>query len=326
MRSARLVAWLVPAIAAVALGGAAVSIASNQPRHGLAEPAIPPPGAPADAAAGVIGAVGLVESAGQEIAIGAHRSGVVVRVDAVAGAAVGAGAPLFVQDEREARAAVAMRAADLARAEAEVAQAEAWLADLEDQRARAERLTVGTSISEDTLARRRFAVRTARAELDVARHAVASARAASAAATVDLELLTVTAPVDGTVLQVNVRAGEHAAAGALATPLVVVGRTEPLHVRVDVDEVDVPRLRPGARAWASVRGDGARRAELRFVRVEPYVVPKRSLTNAGTERVDTRVLRVVYGLDPAELDAFPGQQVDVFIATDGPAALVAAAP
>ena len=52
---------------------------------------------------------------------------------------------------------------------------------------------------------------------------------------------------------------------------------------------------------------------LRFVRVEPRLVPKRSLTGSGTERIDTRVLQVIYAFDPETFPARPGQQVDLYI-------------
>jgi hypothetical protein len=54
---------------------------------------------------------------------------------------------------------------------------------------------------------------------------------------------------------------------------------------------------------------------LDFVRVEPYVVPKRSLTGDNTERIDTRVLQVIYKVkDPGD-NLYVGQQVDVFVNT-----------
>ncbi|MFM8222113.1 MAG: hypothetical protein ACKOJF_24645, partial [Planctomycetaceae bacterium] len=52
---------------------------------------------------------------------------------------------------------------------------------------------------------------------------------------------------------------------------------------------------------------------LRFVRVEPYAEPKKSLTNAGNERVDTRVLQVVYALENPASVIYVGQQLDVFL-------------
>jgi multidrug resistance efflux pump len=155
--------------------------------------------------------------------------------------------------------------------------------------------------------------------VEVERANVAQAKAAAERAEVDLELLTVRAPIDGTVLQVNVRAGEFAPAGLVTTPLIVMGNLDPLNVRVDIDEIDVGLFRPEAQAFASLRGQAERRASLTFVRIDPIVVPKKSLTGAATERVDTRVLRVVYALPPDTLPAYSGQQVDVFIAAPQPA-------
>lgn len=147
--------------------------------------------------------------------------------------------------------------------------------------------------------------------IDIA--SVEQARQALRRAEVDLDLLTVRAPIDGTVLQVNVRPGEFAFAGSLSTPLIVLGKLEPLHVRVDIDEADVGRYRSSAHAFASLRGQAETRIPLTFVRIEPYVVPKRSLSGATGERVDTRVLRVIYSLPVNTKHAYPGQQVDVFI-------------
>jgi hypothetical protein len=92
-----------------------------------------------------------------------------------------------------------------------------------------------------------------------------------------------------------------------------MGSLEELLIRVDIDENEAWRVERGARATASLRGNSGRRADLAFVRLEPYVIPKRSLTGLSTERVDTRVLQVIYSMPADALDAFPGQQVDVFI-------------
>ena len=50
-----------------------------------------------------------------------------------------------------------------------------------------------------------------------------------------------------------------------------------------------------------------------FVRFEPFVVPKKSLTGDSTERVDTRVLQVIYKVEQDDLPLFVGEQLDVFI-------------
>ena len=128
----------------------------------------------------------------------------------------------------------------------------------------------------------------------------------------DLERLTVTSPIAGEILQCKVRAGEYAAAGPLAQPLILLGAVEQLNVRADVDERDAQRVKAEARVMASMRGDASRRYPLRFVRFEPFVVPKKNLSNDATERVDTRVLQVIYALDK-DVPVRPGQQMDVMI-------------
>jgi hypothetical protein len=81
-----------------------------------------------------------------------------------------------------------------------------------------------------------------------------------------------------------------------------------------------------APATAHVRGTRQIQTGLKFVRVEPYVIPKRSLTGDSTERVDTRVLQVLYGFERGTLPIYVGQQMDVFIqAPPGSAAVEMAA-
>ncbi len=104
--------------------------------------------------------------------------------------------------------------------------------------------------------------------------------------------------------------------------LVVLGSLGELHARVDIDEHDIPRFKPGAPARGTLKGQPQHAFSLSFVRVEPFVIPKRSLTGDTTERVDTRVLQVIYRVDatdqqnslfaPSKRVAFyVGQQLDV---------------
>jgi len=146
------------------------------------------------------------------------------------------------------------------------------------------------------------------------------ARAALDQAKVDLDKTVVKAPIDGAILKVNVRLGEYAQAGVLSDPLMTMGSVDPLHVRVDIDETETWRIRPGHAALARLRGNPEISAPLTFVRFEPYVLAKRSLTGDTTERVDTRVLQAIYEFAPSAFPAFVGQQVDVFIAAPSRAA------
>ena len=93
----------------------------------------------------------------------------------------------------------------------------------------------------------------------------------------------------------------------------LLGNVEPLHVRVDIDENDAWLVRPEAPAVAFMRGNREIKAPLQCVRFEPYIVPKKSLTGDTTERVDTRVLQVLYRFNRGNLPVYVGQQMDVLI-------------
>jgi HlyD family secretion protein len=129
----------------------------------------------------------------------------------------------------------------------------------------------------------------------------------------DLDRALVLAPLDGKVLQVNVRPGEYVNTSP-SQPLIIIGEIHKrVHVRVDIDEHDIARYRPGAPARASPRGTPQASYPLEFIRVDPYVIPKKSLTGDNSERVDTRVLQVIYALDAKDRPIYVGQQMDVFI-------------
>jgi HlyD family secretion protein len=144
-----------------------------------------------------------------------------------------------------------------------------------------------------------------------------------------LRKYTLKAPVDGVVLAVNATAGSYVSAqGAFDPytqgfdPLIAMGAPQDfLAVRCYVDEILVSRLpRPERiRAQMSLRGTDTK-VELTFVRVQPYVSPKIELSNQRQEKVDLRVLPVLFRFPKTEAMAvYPGQLVDVFIGTrEGP--------
>ena len=88
-----------------------------------------------------------------------------------------------------------------------------------------------------------------------------------------------------------------------------------LLVRCYVDEILVSRL-PAADhilGQLSIRGTDVK-LPLTFVRVQPYVSPKIELSNERTERVDVRVLPVIFKFEkPKDISLYPGQLVDVYI-------------
>lgn len=340
--------FVLPLLAVAGFSFAVYTVMSSARPVPVAQAAAEPARAPF---ARTIAGAGIVEARSQNIAIGTSIGGVVTEVLVAVGARVKAGDALFRIDDREALAELEVRRSAHASARAELERlesqprpenlppaqahldaAEADLADARSQLELAESLSDKRAMATEEWTRRRFAAQSAlarasqaraeyallkagawKADIEVARAAVAGAQARVAAQETELARLWVRAPAPLTVLQVNVRAGEYAASGAIGVPLMVAGDIDMLHVRVDIDENDAWRFKPGAKATAFVRGNSELSTPIEFVRVDPYVVPKRSLTGESTERVDTRVLQVLYRFDPKALPVYVGQQMDVFI-------------
>ncbi len=152
-------------------------------------------------------------------------------------------------------------------------------------------------------------------EKDKAVYAAAAEQARSQVEStqINLERLIVRAQVDGEVLQVHVRPGQYAGL-VWNEPLIVLGDIHELHARVDIDEQDLPYFAPGSQAIATLKGRPQVRFPLTYFDTEPYVIPKQSLTGSNTERVDTRVLQVLYALPrTTSIPLYIGQQMDVYI-------------
>jgi multidrug resistance efflux pump len=334
----------------VALGLLAFAI-THVVKSSQAAPELAPPLSPSRSPyEKAIAAIGVVEPRSENISIGAALPGVVLEVYVQVGQEVKKGTPLFRVDDRallaqlkaqEANLAAAQaqldkfvampRTEELPPAEAKVRAARADFTIFQDQFTRAEKLVGQGAVSAEEHVRMRFSQEKARQQLAqaeaeyallkagawkfdtaIARATVAQNQAQIEQTDTEIERALVRAPIDGRVLQRNVRPGEF-----VGTPpsqaLIVLGDVHPLHVRVDVDEPDLPRFRHGAGGQASVRGDPSTHFPLKFVRIEPYVIPKKSLTGDNTERVDTRVLQVIFALEPNEDHVHVGQMLDVFL-------------
>ena len=99
-------------------------------------------------------------------------------------------------------------------------------------------------------------------------------------------------------------------------PVATIGTPQGrMQVRAYVDEILVPRLpAPGQIAAVMTVHGSSRRIPLRFERIQPYVSPKIELSDQRQERVDVRVLPVVFSFaKPAGISIYPGQQVDIYI-------------
>lgn len=237
---------ILPLIALGALSFGIISVVQSQPRHETGVPPSPPPMSPYDHA---VAAEGLVESSSENISIGTPLSEVVAEVPVVVGQEVKAGDPLFKLDDRQLRADLATRQADLSVAQTQVKIDSALFNDARQQLGFAETLSDKRAISSEELARRRYAADAAQARLDAAQAQVVATAAQIQSVQTQIDRSTVRAPIDGEVLQVKIHVGEYAAAGVTANPLILLGRLKPLNIRVDVDEHEAWRVNRLPKRW-----------------------------------------------------------------------------
>lgn len=281
-------------------------------QEAMPEPLVPPPQSPYRA---TVAASGIVEAVNENVRIAPPLPALVTKVYVKVGDRRAAGDPLLQLDERELLAQLGTREAAIPPLQAQIEEQRLRIGDLETQLNRLKAVRDKRAVSEDEVKRTWYALQMARQALVRFQSNHQQALAQRDETTLLLDRLTVRAPRGGTILQVNVRAGEYAAPGS-AEPLILLGDTEQWQVRAEVDEVNAPLVPYRAPAVASLKGRPDLRISLSFERIEPYVVPKRSLTGDNTERVDTRVLQIIYRFEPPIIPIYAGQQVDVFISRD----------
>ena len=138
-----------------------------------------------------------------------------------------------------------------------------------------------------------------------------------------LDKYVIKAPADGVVLSINAAVGSYISPQGTydtytqaADPVIVMGWPQDfIGVRCYIDEILVHRLPPVSQMLAQmfIRGTNIS-IPLQYVRMQPYVSPKIELSNERTERVDVRVLPVIFRFErPKNVSIYPGQLVDVYI-------------
>lgn len=251
---------------------------------------------------------------------------------------VTAQANLVLAGNRVARLAALPRSEDIPPIAARLRVAEAHLADARIHRSRIETLwtkqgasasqvdamrgaesiaLAGVESARTDLAHVRLAawdrdLAIAEAEAAVARTAVSASEARCDAVRIRLERLAIRAPRDATIVDLGVTVG------ALASPadprLVVLADLSSLFVRVEVPESQAWKVQPGAPGRGWVRGDASRAVDLAFVRIEPRASTRRAIAGQPGERLDGRVLQILYRLVDPPAGMHPGFLLEVDIA------------
>lgn len=340
--------YILPILACIGLilGLIAVIISRQEPPTPLIP--FPPPSPPFKH---WVAGEGIVEAASNNIDIGTPFTEIVEQVFVYAGDWVKKGDPLFKLNTEQLEASLKESEAALSTAEAEykrqldlprpedvpiyearVKQAQSEFINKFKQYQLVEKVENPKAVSRDEYNQKRYAAFSAKFSLDEAeeelnklvagawvrdlqiyRAQIKEAKAKVESVKTEIKRSTISAPFDGLVLRVNIHQGELAPAAELSEPLMIFGSVDPLRIRVDIDEEEVWRVLPGAEGVAFVRGNSSLHVPLKFIRIEPYLVPKQNITGATTERVDTRVLQIIYELHREGLPIYPGMLMDVFL-------------
>ncbi len=274
---------------------------------------------------------GIIESnqsSGENINIYPEVPGVVVRIMIPEGAQVSAGTPLLMLDDGVQRATTEQLKAQAEASQAQIALAKASLRSVQDTFAKLQKsYELDTkSVSRDVLDTAHNGVEVAKANLAVAEKQYQASLKAYQVAKVLLAKYLIKAKSDGIVLSVNTAVGSYISSqgtydsytGSMDPPVVMGNSEGYIGVRCYVDEILIHRLPAAAKMHARmfVRGTNIN-IPLEYVRAQPYVTPKIELSNQRTERVDVRVLPVIFRFaKPKDIVLYPGQLVDVYIGED----------
>ncbi len=271
---------------------------------------------------------GIIESSqasGENINIYPEVSGVVTKIMIPEGARVHVGAPLLLLDDSLQRATTEQLKAQAESAQAQIGAAKASLKSLQDtfdKQKKSYELNP-KSVSRDVLDTAQNAVEVAKANLEVAQKQYQASLKSYQSANVLLSKYLIKANSDGTVLSINTAVGSYISSqgvydsytGSLDPPIVMGNTRDYIEVRCYVDEILISKLPAISRMHARmfIRGTNIN-IPLEYVREQPYVTPKIELSNQRTERVDVRVLPIIFRLArPKDISLYPGQLVDVYI-------------
>lgn len=152
-------------------------------------------------------------------------------------------------------------------------------------------------------------------DLEIAQLEVQQAKANLNRIQADIQRTIIKSPIDGTVLQIRIHEGESPSMDSAQSPLLIVGNIDAYFVRVSINQLDIDEFNAKNPATGFLQGDARISFPLEFVRIEPYLTSKQNLSNDVSERVDTRVMHIIYRIKNVKGPIYVGQQMDVFIET-----------
>ncbi len=261
-----------------------------------------------------ISGLGIVECSSRNINVGSFISGIIADILVKEGDEVKKDQPLFVLDRRQQLEQVKLDENSIKELEFSVQSFDAYYQYAFEIHKRDKKLNKGIK-SEIDLKKSESDFNTALADLNLHKSKLDQAVNKLNLSKILLDKHTVKAPVDGIILKTYIRKGEYINESMQGENL-IMGSHNPLHVRIQIDENDMWMYKIGAKAHAYLRGNSKISYALEFVRYEPYASSKRQLSGNNAEKVDTRIVDLVYKIEPnkdQKILPIVGQMLDVFI-------------
>lgn len=150
-------------------------------------------------------------------------------------------------------------------------------------------------------------------ELKMAQFECEQAKADMKAMETEIERTYIRSPIDGTILQIKIHEGETVDQSKVA---VILGNIEELNLRVSIDQFNAARFHANCPAIAFKQGDLGPEFSLKFLQIEPLMIPKKYLTNELHEKVDTQIFEILYRIEKNNYPLLVGEQMDVYIYVD----------
>lgn len=303
-----------------------------------------------------ISGVGVVEASSDNISIGTPVNRIIEKVAVHVGQEIKKGDVLFTLENQDLQADLETRQVDyeiaksklekmkalprredVVAAEAALRNVQIELDQAQNQYEMVQGLQSSRALGQQEINRRHFSYEQAQArrqeaqanltkvkagawkpDLDIAFLEIKQAKTNIERMQAEIQRTIIRSPIDGKVLQIRIHTGESPAAVGATGPLMIVGNTDEIYVKVSINQFDAPYFNPESPAIAYLRGNAHIEFPIEFVRLEPYLVNKQNLTNDIIDKVDTRVLQVIYRIKDKDSNIFVGQQMDVFIEAEFP--------
>lgn len=147
-------------------------------------------------------------------------------------------------------------------------------------------------------------------ELKIAQHEVEQVKADVDAIELEIQRTDIKSPLNGTVLKINIHEGEMLDPNKAA---IILGNIDELYLRVSIDQFNIMMFHPNCPAVAFRQGDHSNGFPLKFIHIDPIMVPKKYLTNDVNEKVDTHVFEIIYSIAKKDAPLIIGEQMDVYI-------------